>query len=40
VYRHRIDAARLKTLARGEDDPFAGKDPFAEENRRVQFRGE
>jgi outer membrane protein OmpA-like peptidoglycan-associated protein len=40
VFRHGIDGARLKTLAKGEDDPFDRDNPYADENRRVQFHGE
>jgi outer membrane protein OmpA-like peptidoglycan-associated protein len=40
VFRHGIDGARLKTLAKGEDDPFNRENPYADENRRVQFHGE
>lgn len=40
VFRHGIDGTRLKTLAKGEDDPFDLKNPYAAENRRVQFHGE
>ena len=40
VFRHGIDGARLKTLAKGEDDPFNREDPYADDNRRVQFHGE
>jgi outer membrane protein OmpA-like peptidoglycan-associated protein len=37
---HRIDPARLHAVGMGEYAPLAGRDPFAPENRRVQFRGE
>lgn len=36
---HGIDAARLKTLGYGEFQPINDSDPYAPENRRVQFRG-
>jgi outer membrane protein OmpA-like peptidoglycan-associated protein len=39
VQRHRIDAARLKTVAYGEGRPIDGCDANAALNRRVQFRG-
>lgn len=39
VQRHRIDRARLKTVAYGEGRPIEGSDPNAGLNRRVQFRG-
>jgi outer membrane protein OmpA-like peptidoglycan-associated protein len=35
---HGIDAARLKQVGYGKYRPIDGKDPFAPENRRVQFR--
>jgi OOP family OmpA-OmpF porin len=35
-----IDAARLRAVGKGEHAPLPGTDPFAPENRRVQFRGE
>jgi OmpA-OmpF porin, OOP family len=35
-----IDAARLHAIGKGEDAPLPGTDPYAAENRRVQFRGE
>jgi len=37
---HGIDPARLKDIGFGEYRPIEGKDPFAPEQRRVQFRGE
>lgn len=40
VLRHGIASARLKTLAKGEEVPFVRENPFAVENRRVQFHGE
>ena len=39
VQQHGIDASRLKTAGLGEDRPIDGSDPYAAENRRVQFRG-
>jgi OmpA-OmpF porin, OOP family len=35
-----IDAGRLRTIGKGENAPLPGSDPYAAENRRVQFRGE
>ena len=35
-----IDAARLRAIGKGEHAPLSGTDPYAAENRRVQFRGE
>ena len=35
-----IDAARLRAIGKGEHAPLPGTDPYAAENRRVQFRGE
>ena len=40
VLRHGIEGTRLKTLAKGEDAPFVKENPYAVENRRVQFHGE
>lgn len=40
VASHGIDPARLRAVGRGEHAPLPGQDPFAAENRRVQFRGE
>jgi outer membrane protein OmpA-like peptidoglycan-associated protein len=37
---HGIDAQRLRVEAKGEHAPLHGLDPYAAENRRVQFRGE
>lgn len=37
---HHIDPARLRAVGMGEYAPLPGRDPFAAENRRVQFRGE
>jgi outer membrane protein OmpA-like peptidoglycan-associated protein len=37
---HGIDAQRLRVVAMGKHSPLPGLDPFAAENRRVQFRGE
>lgn len=39
VRQHGIDAARLKTVGYGKDRPIDGSDPYAAQNRRVQFRG-
>ena len=36
---HGIDAQRLRDRGLGEQQPIDGIDPFAPENRRVQFRG-
>jgi OmpA-OmpF porin, OOP family len=35
-----IDAARLHAVGKGQHAPLPGTDPYAAENRRVQFRGE
>lgn len=35
-----IEPARLRAVGMGEFTPLAGRDPYAAENRRVQFRGE
>jgi outer membrane protein OmpA-like peptidoglycan-associated protein len=40
VASHRISAARLRAVGRGQHSPLPGLDPYAAENRRVQFRGE
>jgi OOP family OmpA-OmpF porin len=40
VALHGISAARLRTLGHGEYATLPGRDPYAAENRRVQFRGE
>jgi outer membrane protein OmpA-like peptidoglycan-associated protein len=37
---HRIEPARLRAVGLGEQAPLRGLDPYAGENRRVQFRGE
>lgn len=37
---HGIDPVRLKDIGFGEYRPIEGVDPFAAEQRRVQFRGE
>jgi outer membrane protein OmpA-like peptidoglycan-associated protein len=37
--RHGIAAQRLRDVGLGERQPIEGLDPFAPENRRVQFRG-
>lgn len=38
--RHGIDSTRLKTVGMGEYVPLNLQDPYASENRRVQFRGD
>jgi len=40
VTEHGIDAQRLNAVGLGEHSPLAGRDPYAAEQRRVQFRGE
>jgi len=40
VAMHGIDPARLKPVGLGMELPLPGRDAFAPENRRVQFRGE
>jgi len=40
VATHGIDPSRLRTMGVGKYEPLPGRDPFAPENRRVQFRGE
>ena len=40
VAAHRIDPARLRAVGLGDYAPLPGRDPYAAENRRVQFRGE
>ena len=40
VAAHGIDPARLRAVGMGEYAPLPGRDPYAAENRRVQFRGE
>ncbi|HET9646427.1 MAG TPA: OmpA family protein [Burkholderiaceae bacterium] len=40
VSLHRIDPERLRTVGLGKFVPINSRDPFAPENRRVQFRGE
>lgn len=40
VLVHGIGEDRLKTVAKGEADPYDRSRPEADENRRVQFRGE
>ena len=40
VAAHGIDPARLRAIGMGEYAPLPGRDPYAAENRRVQFRGE
>ncbi|NRF67175.1 OmpA family protein [Aquincola sp. S2] len=39
VQRHGIDAQRMREVGLGERQPIEGADPFAPDNRRVQFRG-
>jgi outer membrane protein OmpA-like peptidoglycan-associated protein len=39
VETHKIDPQRLKAVGVGKQQPIEGSDPFAGENRRVQFRG-
>lgn len=39
VQTHGIDARRLQDAGLGKRQPVAGSDPYAAENRRVQFRG-
>lgn len=40
VAAHGIDPSRLRAVGMGEYVPLPGRDPYAPENRRVQFRGE
>jgi outer membrane protein OmpA-like peptidoglycan-associated protein len=40
VSQHGIAAERLHAVGLGEQEPLAGLDPDAPQNRRVQFRGE
>ena len=40
VAAHHIDPARLRAVGLGDYAPLPGRDPYAAENRRVQFRGE
>lgn len=40
VSRHGIEGTRLKTVGMGEYVPLNLQDPYAPENRRVQFRGD
>jgi len=40
VAMHGIDPTRLRAVGLGKFVPLEGRDPFASENRRVQFRGE
>ncbi len=35
---HGIDASKLKAVGKGRAEPLNGQNPFAPENRRVQFR--
>jgi outer membrane protein OmpA-like peptidoglycan-associated protein len=37
---HGIEPARLRAVGMGQYRPLPGSDPYAAENRRVQFRGE
>lgn len=39
VQTHGIDSRRLRDAGLGKRQPIAGSDPYAAENRRVQFRG-
>lgn len=39
VQQHGLDAARLKAVGFGEEQPIEGSEPRAAVNRRVQFRG-
>ncbi len=39
VQAHGIDARRLRDTGVGKREPITGTDPYAPENRRVQFRG-
>lgn len=39
VEMHGIEPQRLKAVGFGKQQPIEGRDPFAGENRRVQFRG-
>ena len=39
VETHGIDPQRLKAVGYGKQQPIAGSDPNAGQNRRVQFRG-
>jgi outer membrane protein OmpA-like peptidoglycan-associated protein len=36
--RHGINAADLRVVAKGKEAPLAGVDPFAPQNRRVEFK--
>lgn len=40
VTLHGIDAGRLRAVGMGRFAPLGNRDPYAPENRRVQFRGE
>jgi len=40
VAAHHIDPSRLRAVGLGEYQPLPGSDPYAAENRRVQFRGD
>jgi outer membrane protein OmpA-like peptidoglycan-associated protein len=40
VTTHGLDAARLRTVGLGSLETLPGRDPYAPDNRRVQFRGE
>src|SRR5438034_4779343 len=40
VAMHGIDPERLHAVGLGEYAPLGGRDPYAAEQRRVQFRGE
>lgn len=39
VQQHGIDPRRMRDIGVGERQPIDGLDPFAPDNRRVQFRG-
>ncbi|WP_284618007.1 OmpA family protein [Aquabacterium humicola] len=39
VQRHGLEAQRMREIGLGERQPLDGADPFAPDNRRVQFRG-
>lgn len=40
VSRHAIDPARLRVVGKGEFAPIEGSNPFAAQNRRVEFRAD
>jgi outer membrane protein OmpA-like peptidoglycan-associated protein len=39
VHKHGMERTLLKVIAKGEYAPYNNEDPYAAENRRVQFRG-